>query len=209
MSGESSQPWQAKHTASRLQRTTTMTRPSVVLAASGPLCVIVDTWNTKRQTFEQQASSRKRRGGRSGRQAKPPQKSSKEYAIGGPRFAMGMRSGPSRFFQLSKAVILFKNRWGRPFFFFFQSLARPEREASESVPVAHWQALREESTHGRPRAFVGRSCQVYASFQPPSREAGTTCSHAAYMRCIRPIEVHEVPLNYHEAVAYGICTSQP
>ena len=111
------------------------------------------------------------------------------------------------FFQLSKAVILFKNRWGRPFFILFQSLARPEREASESVPVA--QALREESTHGRPRAFVGRSCQVYASFQPPSREAGTTCSHAAYMRCIRPIEVHEVPLNYHEAVAYGICTSQP
>ena len=46
------------------------------------------------------------------------------------------------FFQLSKAVILFKNRWGRPFFILFQSLARPEREASESVPVAHWQALR-------------------------------------------------------------------
>ena len=206
MSGESSQPWQAKHTASRLQRTTTMTRPSVVLAASGPLCVIVDTWNTKRQTFEQQASSRKRRGGRSGRQAKPPQKSSKEYAIGGPR-SMGMRSGPSLFLPTVKRRDFVKNRWGRPFFILFQSLARPEREASESVPVA--QALREESTHGRPRAFVGRSCQVYASFQPPSREAGTTCSHAAYMRCIRPIEVHEVPLNYHEAVAYGICTSQP
>ena len=80
-----------------------MTRPSVVLAASGPLCVIVDTWNTKRQTFEQQASSRKRRGGRSGRQAKPPQKSSKEYAIGGPRFAMGMRSGPSLFLPTVKS----------------------------------------------------------------------------------------------------------
>ena len=207
MSGESSQPWQAKHTASRLQRTTTMTRPSVVLAASGPLCVIVDTWNTKRQTIEQQASSRKRRGGRSGRQAKPPQKSSKEYAIGGPRFAMGMRSGPSLFLPTVKSRDFVQKPLGETLFILLQSLARPEREASESVPVA--QALREESTHGRPRAFVGRSCQVYASFQPPSREAGTTCSHAAYMRCIRPIEVHEVPLNYHEAVAYGICTSQP
>ena len=207
MSGESSQPWQAKHTASRLQRTTTMTRPSVVLAASGPLCVIVDTWNTKRQTFEQQASSRKRRGGRSGRQAKPPQKSSKEYALGGPRFAMGIRSGPSLFLPTVKSRDFVQKPLGETLFILFQSLARPEREASESVPVA--QALREESTHGRPRAFVGRSCQVYASFQPPSREAGTTCSHAAYMRCIRPIEVHEVPLNYHEAVAYGICTSQP
>ena len=56
--------------------------------------------------------------------------------------SMGMRSGPSLIVQLSKAVILFKNRWGRPFFILFQSLARPEREASESVPVAHWQALR-------------------------------------------------------------------
>ena len=183
-----------------------MTRPSVVLAASGPLCVIVDTWNTKRQTIEQQASSRKRRGGRSGRQAKPPQKSSKEYAIGGPRFAMGMRSGPSLFLPTVKSRDFVQKPLGETLFH-SQSLARPEREASESVPVA--QALREESTHGRPRAFVGRSCQVYASFQPPSREAGTTCSHAAYMRCIRPIEVHEVPLNYHEAVAYGICTSQP
>ena len=209
MSGESSQPWQAKHTASRLQRTTTMTRPSVVLAASGPLCVIVDTWNTKRQTFEQQASSRKRRGGRSGRQAKPPQRVARSMPLEDLVSRWECAPGLRYFFQLSKAVILFKNRWGRPFFILFQSLARPEREASESVPVAHWQALREESTHGRPRAFVGRSCQVYASFQPPSREAGTTCSHAAYMRCIRPIEVHEVPLNYHEAVAYGICTSQP
>ena len=209
MSGESSQPWQAKHTASRLQRTTTMTRPSVVLAASGPLCVIVDTWNTKRQTFEQQASSRKRRGGRSGRQAKPPQKSSKEYAIGGPRFAMGMRSGPSLFLPTVKSRDFVQKPLGETLFRSLSKFARPEREASESVPVTHWQALREESTHGRPRAFVGRSCQVYAGFQPPSREAGTTCSHAAYMRCIRPIEVHEVPLNYHEAVAYGICTSQP
>jgi hypothetical protein len=32
-----------------------------------------------------------------------------------------------------------------------ESLAVPEREAIESVPVA--QALREESTHGRPRAL--------------------------------------------------------
>ena len=123
--------------------------------------------------------------------------------------SMGMRSGPSLFLPTVKRRDFVKNRWGRPFFILFRSLSRPEREATESIPVAHWQALREESTHGRPRAFVGRSCQVYASFQPPSREAGTTCSHAAYMRCIRPIEVHEVPLNYHEAVAYGICTSQP
>jgi hypothetical protein len=183
-----------------------MTRPSVVLAASGPLCVIVDTWNTKRQTFEQQASSRKRRGGRSGRQAKPPQKSSKEYAIGGPRFdGNALRAFANCSTVKSRDFV--QKPLGETLFLLLQSLARPEREASESVPVA--QALREESTHGRPRAFVGRSCQVYASFQPPSREAGTTCSHAAYMRCIRPIEVHEVPLNYHEAVAYGICTSQP
>ena len=40
---------------------------------------------------------------------------------------MGMRSGPSLIVQLSKAVILFKNRWGRPFFFLFPVKGRPYR----------------------------------------------------------------------------------
>ena len=186
MSGESSQPWQAKHTASRLQRTTTMTRPSVVLAASGPLCV--DTWNTKRQTFEQQASSRKRRGGRSGRQAKPPQKSSKEYAIGGPRFAMGMRSGPSLFLPTVKSRDFVKNRWGRPFFILFQSnlvwrgrsvrLANPSRshtgrrcarKARTDVRVHLWEEVvksTQVSSHhlGKQglRAATQHTCAAYA-----------------------------------------------
>ena len=189
MSGESSQPWQAKHTASRLQRTTTMTRPSVVLAASGPLCVIVDTWNTKRQTFEQQASSRKRRGGRSGRQAKPPQKSSKEYAIGGPRFAMGMRSGPSLFLPTVKSRDFVQKPLGETLFILFQSLARPEREASESVPVA--QALREESTHGRPRHLweeVVKSTQVsshHLGKQGLRAATQHTCAAYAPSKCTR------------------------
>lgn len=83
------------------------------------------------------------------------------------------------FFQLSKAVILFKNRWGRPFFILFQSLARPEREASESVPVA--QALREERTHGRPRAlreYLVKPPQV--SIYHLGKQRRTSCSHAAY-----------------------------
>ena len=93
------------------------------------------------------------------------------------------------FFQLSKAVILFKNRWGRPFFLLFQSLARPEREASESVPVA--QALREESTHGRPRHLweeVVKSTQVsshHLGKQGLRAATQHTCAAYAPSKCTR------------------------
>ena len=67
---------------------------------------------------------------------------------------MGMRSdGPSLFLPTAKKPFDFvlKTVGGDPFCIPSTKLAVPEREAIESVPVA--QALREESTHGRPRAL--------------------------------------------------------
>ena len=68
---------------------------------------------------------------------------------------MGMRSdGPSLFLSTAKKPFDFVPKpLGETRFAFprRRSLAVPEREAIESVPVA--QALREESTHGRPRAL--------------------------------------------------------
>ena len=40
-----------KHTASRLRSTTTMTTSVCATLGCGPLCVIVDDWNAKRQAF--------------------------------------------------------------------------------------------------------------------------------------------------------------
>ena len=67
---------------------------------------------------------------------------------------MGMRSdGPSLFLPTATKPFDFvpKPLGETHFAFSRQSSAVPEREAIESVPVA--QALREESTHGRPRAL--------------------------------------------------------
>ena len=68
---------------------------------------------------------------------------------------MGMRSddGPSLFLSTAKELLILFQKPLRQTRFAFprRSLAVPEREAIESVPVA--QALREESTHGRPRAL--------------------------------------------------------
>ena len=94
------------------------------------------------------------------------------------------------FFQLSKAVILFKTVGGDPFsIILFQSLARPEREASESVPVA--QALREDSTHRRPRHLweeVVKSTQVsshHLGKQGLRAATQHTCAAYATSKCTR------------------------
>ena len=153
MSCESSQARQAKHTASPLQRTTTTTTSVCATRGSGPLCVIVAAWNTKRHAF-----SKRRPESEEAVEAEDQRSRRNRVARSMPLYDLVSRwecapTGLRCFFQLPKScLILFQKPLGETRFAFpRRSLAVPEREAIESVPVA--QALREESTHGRPRAL--------------------------------------------------------